>query len=54
MLMRDLLKSLDRDLGASSGIIGFVSFTSGYYMILCTKRSVVGLIGGHYSEFPAK
>lgn len=32
----------------SSGIIGFVRFTSGFYMTLCTKRSVVGLLGGHY------
>lgn len=33
-----------------SGIVGFAKFTSGYYVILCTKRSVVGLLGGHYSE----
>jgi hypothetical protein len=33
----------------SSGIIGFVRFTMTYYLILCTKRSVVALLGGHYS-----
>lgn len=33
-----------------SGIVGFVKFTSGYYLVLITKRSVVGLLGGHYSE----
>lgn len=33
-----------------SGIVGFAKFTSGYYLILCTKRSVVGLLGGHYSK----
>ncbi|KAI0086625.1 SacI homology domain-containing protein [Irpex rosettiformis] len=30
------------------GIAGFVRFTSSYYMILITKRSVVALLGGHY------
>lgn len=34
-----------------SGIVGFVRFTAGWYLILITKRSVVGLLGGHYSEF---
>lgn len=34
----------------SSGIVGFVRFTAGWYLILVTKRSVVGLLGGHYSE----
>jgi hypothetical protein len=33
-----------------SGIIGFVKFTSGWYLVLITKRSVVGLLGGHYSK----
>jgi hypothetical protein len=33
-----------------SGIVGFVRFTAGWYLILITKRSVVGLLGGHYSE----
>ena len=32
-----------------SGIAGFVKFTAGWYMVLITKRSVVGLLGGHYS-----
>jgi hypothetical protein len=35
---------------SDSGIIGFVKFTSGWYLVLITKRSVVGLLGGHYSE----
>ncbi|KAL7424872.1 phosphatidylinositol-3,5-bisphosphate 5-phosphatase [Cryptotrichosporon argae] len=30
------------------GIVGFVKFTSVWYIILITKRSVVGLLGGHY------
>ncbi|KAJ3265534.1 phosphatidylinositol-3,5-bisphosphate 5-phosphatase [Chytriomyces hyalinus] len=30
------------------GIVGFVSFLEGHYMILVTKRSAVALIGGHY------
>ncbi|WWC73521.1 uncharacterized protein I206_107492 [Kwoniella pini CBS 10737] len=30
------------------GIVGFVKFTAGWYLILITKRSVVGLLGGHY------
>lgn len=37
----------------SSGIVGFVKFTGGWYLILITKRSVVGLLGGHYSELLA-
>jgi hypothetical protein len=35
---------------SDSGIIGFVKFTSGWYLVLITKRSVVGLLGGHYSK----
>ncbi|KAK6908776.1 polyphosphoinositide phosphatase [Kwoniella mangroviensis CBS 8886] len=30
------------------GIVGFVKFTAGWYLILISKRSVVGLLGGHY------
>ena len=30
------------------GILGFIRFTSHYYMIYVTKRSQVALIGGHY------
>ncbi|KAJ3108265.1 phosphatidylinositol-3,5-bisphosphate 5-phosphatase [Phlyctochytrium planicorne] len=30
------------------GIVGFVKFLEGYYIILITKRSAVALIGGHY------
>ncbi|KND03050.1 phosphatidylinositol-3,5-bisphosphate 5-phosphatase [Spizellomyces punctatus DAOM BR117] len=30
------------------GIVGFVRFLEGYYIILITKRSAVALIGGHY------
>lgn len=40
----------ETDLALCSGIIGFVRFTGSWYIILCTKRSVVGLLGGHYSE----
>lgn len=29
------------------GIVGFVKFLEGYYMVLITKRSKVALIGGH-------
>jgi len=39
------------DANSDSGIIGFVKFTSGWYLVLITKRSVVGLLGGHYSEY---
>ncbi|EIW71658.1 hypothetical protein TREMEDRAFT_27142 [Tremella mesenterica DSM 1558] len=30
------------------GLIGFVRFTAGWYLIGIAKRSVVGLLGGHY------
>ncbi|KAI0283105.1 SacI homology domain-containing protein [Russula aff. rugulosa BPL654] len=30
------------------GIIGFLRFTAGWYMIIITKRSPVALFGGHY------
>lgn len=30
------------------GLLGFIRFTEGYFMIVITKRSVVALIGGHY------
>lgn len=30
------------------GLLGFIRFTSQYYMIYVTKRSQVALIGGHY------
>ncbi|KAI8918447.1 SacI homology domain-containing protein [Powellomyces hirtus] len=30
------------------GIVGFIRFLEGYYIILITKRSAVALIGGHY------
>lgn len=32
------------------GIVGFVKFTTVWYLIVITQRSVVGLLGGHYSE----
>ena len=35
----------------SSGVVGVVKFTAGWYLVLITKRSVVGLLGGHYSEY---
>lgn len=30
------------------GIVGFVKFTQGWYMIFITKRRQVALLGGHY------
>ncbi|KAG9103896.1 phosphatidylinositol-3,5-bisphosphate 5-phosphatase [Ceratobasidium sp. 370] len=30
------------------GIVGFVRFTAGWYVVLITKRSVRALMGGHY------
>ncbi|KAJ8502831.1 hypothetical protein ONZ45_g11400 [Pleurotus djamor] len=30
------------------GVVGFIRFTAGYYMVVITKRSVVALLGGHY------
>ena len=36
-----------------SGLIGFVKFTAGWYLIGIARRSVVGLLGGHYSELLA-
>lgn len=35
------------------GIVGFVKFTTVWYLIVITQRSVVGLLGGHYSELGA-
>lgn len=37
-----------KEIGRYFGLIGFVRFTSGYYMVLITRRSVVSLVGGHY------
>ena len=37
-----------KEVGRYFGIVGFVRFTAGYYMVLISKRSVVSLIGGHY------
>lgn len=34
--------------GTYFGIIGFVRFLYGYYLLLVSKRSAVALIGGHY------
>ncbi|WOO77582.1 Polyphosphoinositide phosphatase [Vanrija pseudolonga] len=31
------------------GIVGFARFTSTWYLVVITQRSVVGLIGGHYT-----
>ncbi|CDO53352.1 similar to Saccharomyces cerevisiae YNL325C FIG4 Phosphatidylinositol 3,5-bisphosphate (PtdIns[3,5]P) phosphatase [Geotrichum candidum] len=30
------------------GIMGFIRFTEGYYILMITKRSCVALLGGHY------
>ena len=45
-----LLSCLEVGTDMASGIVGFVRFTAGWYIILITKRSVVGLLGGHYSK----
>ncbi|KAJ3383720.1 phosphatidylinositol-3,5-bisphosphate 5-phosphatase [Entophlyctis sp. JEL0112] len=37
-----------RKVVSCAGIVGFVKFLEGYYIILITKRSPVALIGGHY------
>lgn len=37
-----------KEVGRFFGIIGFIRFTSTYHMVLISKRSVVGLLGGHY------
>ncbi|PWN53902.1 hypothetical protein IE53DRAFT_383532 [Violaceomyces palustris] len=37
-----------REVGRFFGIVGFIRFTGTYYMVLISRRSVVGLIGGHY------
>lgn len=37
-----------KEVGRFFGLVGFVRFTAGYYMVLISKRSVVSLLGGHY------
>ncbi|ETS60698.1 hypothetical protein PaG_04601 [Moesziomyces aphidis] len=37
-----------QEVGRFFGIVGFIRFTSTYYMVLISRRSVVALIGGHY------
>ncbi|KAH7907384.1 SacI homology domain-containing protein [Hygrophoropsis aurantiaca] len=55
--MSAMLKMLDDGNKASGGlgkariifgVIGFVRFTAGWYMLVISKRSVVALLGGHY------
>lgn len=52
--MLDTLREANRgtgglkEIGRYFGLIGFVRFTAGYYMVLIERRSVVALIGGHY------
>ncbi|KAI9330793.1 SacI homology domain-containing protein [Zopfochytrium polystomum] len=55
--IRDLITMIENGNKASGGlhkvtqchgIVGFVRFLEGYYIILITKRSAVALIGGHY------
>lgn len=36
------------EVGRFFGIVGFIRFTSTYYMVLISRRSVVALVGGHY------
>ncbi|CAD6887219.1 unnamed protein product [Tilletia controversa] len=37
-----------KEIGRFFGIVGFIRFTSTYYMVLISRRSVVALVGGHY------
>ncbi|CAO1626608.1 unnamed protein product [Jaminaea pallidilutea] len=37
-----------REVGHFFGLVGFIRFTSTYYMVLISRRSVVSLLGGHY------
>lgn len=37
-----------KEVGRFFGIVGFIRFTSTYYLVLISRRSVVGLLGGHY------
>ena len=55
--MNELLNAVDDGNKASGGLklkcstwglLGFIRFTSPYYMLLITKRSQVAIIGGHY------
>ncbi|KAI8589540.1 polyphosphoinositide phosphatase Fig4 [Geranomyces variabilis] len=55
--MQELLSMIENGNKASGGlhkvasffgIVGFIRFLEGYYIILITKRSAVALIGGHY------
>lgn len=36
------------EVGRFFGIVGFIRFTSTYYMVLISRRSIVALVGGHY------
>ena len=55
--MNQLLNTVDDGNKASGGLklksstwglLGFIRFTGGYYMLVITKRSQVAVIGGHY------
>ncbi|KAK0554069.1 phosphatidylinositol-3,5-bisphosphate 5-phosphatase [Tilletia horrida] len=37
-----------KEVGRFFGVVGFIRFTSTYYMVLISRRSVVALLGGHY------
>lgn len=37
-----------KEVGHFFGLVGFIRFTSTYYMVLISRRSVVALVGGHY------
>ncbi|CAO1635735.1 unnamed protein product [Sympodiomycopsis kandeliae] len=37
-----------KEVGHFFGLVGFIRFTSTYYMVLISRRSVVALLGGHY------
>lgn len=40
-------KGVLRKLLMAFGLLGFVKFTEGYYMVLITRRRKVAQIGGH-------
>ncbi|PWN31122.1 hypothetical protein BDZ90DRAFT_230116 [Jaminaea rosea] len=37
-----------KEVGHFFGLVGLIRFTSTYYMVLISRRSVVALLGGHY------
>ncbi|KAF9511296.1 hypothetical protein BS47DRAFT_1395206 [Hydnum rufescens UP504] len=55
--VQDLLRMLEEGnkgsggltrVGVFFGIVGFIRFTAGWYLVVISKRTVVALLGGHY------